>query len=99
MTRHALLGAILAVAFTATASAQTFKMTTPFAPGVAYGQDRVLDRTLNLDYGYPSATPLKRSTTTWTVRGASSLFAGDPIVNQAGMRDSIRKFGPITRPT
>ena len=35
MTRHALLGAILAVALTTTASAQSYKMTTPFAPGVA----------------------------------------------------------------
>ena len=35
MMRHALLGAILAVAFATVASAQTFKMTTPFAPGVA----------------------------------------------------------------
>ena len=50
MTRHALLGAILAVAFTATASAQTFKMTTPLAPGVAV-PDRVESSigTLNLN--------------------------------------------------
>ena len=49
-------GAILAVAFATVASAQTFKMTTPFAPGVAV-PDKVESSigTLNLDYGYPSA--------------------------------------------
>ena len=50
MTRNALLGAILAVALTATATAQTFKMTTPFAPGVAV-PDKIESSigTLNLD--------------------------------------------------
>ena len=56
MTRHALLGAIIAVAFATAASAQSFKMTTPLAPGVAV-PDRIESSigTLNLDYGYPSA--------------------------------------------
>jgi len=49
--------------------------------------------TLNLEYGYRRPIPSTRSTTT-------SPFAGvQPICwrshrNQAGMRDSIRKFGP-----
>ena len=56
MTRHALLGAILASAFATSASAQNFKMTTPFAPGVAV-PDKIESSigTLNLNYGYPSA--------------------------------------------
>ena len=56
MTKRSLLGAVLAVALTATASAQTFKMTTPFAPGVAV-PDKIESSigTLKLDYGYPSA--------------------------------------------
>ena len=96
MTRHALLGAILAVAFTTVASAQTFKMTTPFAPGVAV-PDKIESSigTLNLDYGYPSADTvdkiydnLDRS------RALQAYLLAIPIVNQAGMRDSIRKFGP-----
>ena len=96
MTRHALLGAILAVAFATAASAQTFKMTTPFAPGVAV-PDKIESSigTLNLDYGYPSADTvdkiydnLDRS------RALQAYLLAIPIVNQAGMRDSIRKFGP-----
>ena len=91
MTRHALLGAILAVAFTTAASAQTFKMTTPFAPGVAV-PDKIESSigTLNLDYGYPSADTvdkiydnLDRS------RALQAYLLAIPIVNQAGMRDSI----------
>jgi len=35
MMKHALLGALVAVAVSTAASAQSFKMTTPFAPGVA----------------------------------------------------------------
>lgn len=61
MKRHALLGAIIAIVFAATASAQTFKMTTPFAPGVAV-PDKVESSigTLNLDYGYPTAETVEK---------------------------------------
>ena len=51
--------------------------------------------TLNLNYGYPSADTvdkiydnLDRS------RALQAYLLAIPIVNQAGMRDSIRKFGP-----
>ncbi len=55
MLKQVLLGALVAVAVTPAASAQNFKMTTPFAPGVAV-PDKIESSigTLNLDYGYPS---------------------------------------------
>ncbi len=96
MTRHALLGAILAVAFTTVASAQTFKMTTPFAPGVAV-PDRIESSigTLNLDYGYPSADTVDRIYDNLDrSRALQAYLLAIPMVNQAGMRDSLRKFGP-----
>ena len=79
-----------------TASAQTYKMTTPIAPGVAV-PDKIESSigTLNLDYGYPSDDTvdkiydnLDRS------RALQAYLLAIPIVNQAGMRDSLRKFGP-----
>ncbi|WP_455854596.1 hypothetical protein [Ensifer canadensis] len=77
-------------------TAQTYKMTTPFASGVAV-PDKIESSigTLNLNYGYPSADTvdkiydnLDRS------RALQAYLLAIPIVNQAGMRDSIRKFGP-----
>ncbi|NKK61954.1 MULTISPECIES: DUF1254 domain-containing protein [Rhizobium] len=82
-----------------TAAADTaakMKMTTPFAPGVAM-PDKIESSigTLNLHYGYPSTDTvdkiydnLDRS------RALQAYLLAIPIVNQAGMRDSIRKFGP-----
>ena len=96
MLKQALLGALVAAAITTAALAQSFKMTTPFAPGVAV-PDKIESSigTLNLDYGYPSADTvdkiydnLDRS------RALQAYLLALPIVNQAGMRDSIRKFGP-----
>ncbi|SEI20512.1 Uncharacterized conserved protein [Rhizobium tibeticum] len=91
-----LMGMGTASADTATASAQTYKMTTPIAPGVAV-PDKIESSigTLNLNYGYPSADTvdkiydnLDRS------RALQAYLLAIPIVNQAGMRESIRKFGP-----
>jgi hypothetical protein len=81
---------------TASADTQTYKMTTPFASGVAV-PDKIDSSigTLNLNYGYPSEDTvdkiydnLDRS------RALQAYLLAIPIVNQAGMRDSIRKFGP-----
>ncbi|RZL88108.1 MAG: DUF1254 domain-containing protein [Variovorax sp.] len=94
--KQLLLGVAIAAAITATASAQPLKMTTPIAPGVAV-PDKIESSigTLNLDYGYPSAETvdkiydnLDRS------RALQAYLLAIPIVNQAGMRDSLRKFGP-----
>jgi hypothetical protein len=80
----------------ASAETQTYKMTTPFAPGVAVS-DEVESSigTLHLNYGYPSADTvdkiydnLDRS------RALQAYLLGFPIVNQAGMRQSLRDFGP-----
>jgi hypothetical protein len=79
-----------------TASAQTFKMTTPIAPGVATpNTTRYLDR---------HAEPERRLSGADTVekiydnldrsRALQAYLLAIPIVNQAGMRDSHRKFGP-----
>ncbi|MNK90459.1 hypothetical protein D3C87_1105140 [compost metagenome] len=78
------------------ATAQPFKMTTPIAPGVAVPNkiDSSIG-TLNLDYGYPSTETvdkiydnLDRS------RALQAYLLAIPIVNQAGMRESLRTFGP-----
>jgi hypothetical protein len=79
-----------------TASAQTFKMTTPVAPGVAV-PDRIESSigTLDLSYGYPSAgTVAKIYDNLDRSRALQAYLMAIPIVNQAGMRDSLRKFGP-----
>jgi hypothetical protein len=75
---------------------KTYKMTTPFASGVAV-PDKIESSigTLNLNYGYPSADTvdkiydnLDRS------RALQAYLLAIPIVNQAGMRESLRQFGP-----
>ena len=79
----------------ATVSAQTFKMTTPFAPGVAV-PDRIESSigTLNLNYGYPSDETVEKIYDNLDrSRALQAYLLAIPIVNQAGMRDSIRKFG------
>ena len=64
----AALGANLAT--TASTQAQTFKMTTPIAPGVAT-PDRLETSigTLNLMDGFPKPDTIEKSTTTWTAPG------------------------------
>ncbi|RWN66246.1 MAG: DUF1254 domain-containing protein [Mesorhizobium sp.] len=88
--------AVLIGLSTASADTQAYKMTTPFAPGVAV-PDKIDSSigTLNLNYGYPSADTvdkiydnLDRS------RALQAYLLAIPIVNQAGMRESLRKFGP-----
>ena len=59
--KQALILALVAVAITTTASAQSFKMTTPFGPGVAV-PDKIESSIgiLKLDYGYPSADTVEK---------------------------------------
>ena len=102
MLKQTLLGALVAVAITTTALAQSYQMATPFAPGVAV-PDKIESSigTLNLNYGYPSAdTCSKIYLQPGSFRGASSLFAGNPD-GQSGRACAIRygSLGPITRPT
>ena len=78
-----------------TANAQ-MKMTTPIAPGVMV-PDRVETSigSLNLNYGYPDdATTQKVYDNLDASRALQAYLLAIPIVNQAGMRDSLRQFGP-----
>lgn len=79
-----------------TASAQTFRMTTPIAPGVA--TPNRLDTsigTLNLSDGFPAADTIEKIYDNLDrSRALQAYLLAIPIVNQAGMRDSLRKFGP-----
>jgi len=79
-----------------TASAQTFRMTTPIAPGVA--TPNRLDTsigTLNLSDGFPAPDTIEKIYDNLDrSRALQAYLLAIPIVNQAGMRDSLRKFGP-----
>lgn len=91
----AALGASLAT--TSSTRAQTFKNTTPIAPGVAT-PDR-LDTsigTLNLTDGFPKPDTIEKIYDNLDrSRALQAYLLAIPIVNQAGMRDSLRKFGPV----
>lgn len=75
------------------------KYSTPIAPGVAV-PDKLETSigTLNLSYGYPSAeTITKIYDNLDRSRALQAYLMAIPIVNQAGMRDSIGKFGPVNQ--
>lgn len=78
------------------ASAQQYKYETPIAPGVAT-PDKVDTSigTLNLSYGNPDAATVEKIYDNLDAsRALQAYLLALPIVNQAGMRDSLRKFGP-----
>ncbi len=80
----------------ATAAAETTTMQTPIAPGVAT-PDRLKTSigTLKLDDGVPSeATTAKLWDNLDRSRALQAYLLAIPIVNQAGMRQSLLKFGP-----
>ncbi|MGR4842763.1 MULTISPECIES: DUF1254 domain-containing protein [Rhizobium] len=73
----------------------TYKMATPFAPGVAV-PDEVESSigALNLNYGYPSEDTVEKIYDNLDrSRALQAYLLGFPIVNQAGMRQSLREFG------
>jgi len=73
-----------------------YKMTTPIAPGVAT-PDKIETSigTLNLSDGYPDAGTIEKIYDNLDrSRALQAYLLAIPIVNQAGMRDSMRKFGP-----
>ena len=79
-----------------TASTAQYKYSTPIAPGVAV-PDKIESSlgTLNLHYGYPSADTVEKIYDNLDrSRALQAYLMAIPIVNQAGMRDSIRKNGP-----
>ena len=109
MNRPRIVGAfataLLLVIGIGTASAQSaasaeapsaFKYSTPIAPGVAV-PDRLESSigTLHLNYGYPEAGTVEKIYDNLDrSRALQAYLMAIPIVNQAGMRDSLRKFGP-----
>lgn len=99
MTRNLALALCLltTVAVAAPAVAETYKMTTPIAPGVAT-PDRLETSigTLMLHDGVPTADTaaaiydnLDRS------RALQAYLLGLPIVNQVAMRNALRAYGPV----
>jgi len=79
-----------------TVNAETYKMTTPIAPGVAV-PDKLETSigTLNLNDGYPAAETVEKIYDNLDrSRALQAYLLGIPIVNQASMRASLRQFGP-----
>jgi hypothetical protein len=95
------IGATLVLGFVVVtpASAQTYKMTTKIAPGVAT-PDRVESSigTLHLNYGYPTAETVEKIYDNLDrSRALQAYLLAIPIVNQASMRESLKEFGPINQ--
>ena len=92
---HLLLGVAIG-AMASPVQAETYKMTTPIAPGVATPD--TMDSSigpLTLKDGFPSAeTTAKIWDNLDRSRALQAYLLAIPIVNQAGMRDSLLKFGP-----
>ncbi|MDG4596004.1 MAG: DUF1254 domain-containing protein [Candidatus Contendobacter sp.] len=77
-------------------AAENYKMTTPIAPGVAT-PNRVETSigTLHLHDGFPSHETVEKIYDNLDrSRALQAYLLAIPIVNQAGMRDSLRQFGP-----
>ncbi len=94
--RTALAMAALVASWAASASAQTFRTTTPIAPGVAT-PDRLETSIGPLDLidGFPKPDTIEKIYDNLDrSRALQAYLLAIPIVNQAGMRDSLRKFGP-----
>jgi hypothetical protein len=93
---HMLLGAMIGV-LVSPVQADTYKMTTPIAPGVATPD--MMDSSigpLKLTDGFPTPETKEKI---WDnldrSRALQAYLLAIPIVNQAGMRDSLLKFGPV----
>jgi hypothetical protein len=95
---HLLMAAALG-ALAAPAEAKTYKMTTEIAPGVATPDTLETSiGTLRLNDGFPTAeTTAKIWDNLDRSRALQAYLLAVPIVNQAGMRDSLLKFGPVNR--
>jgi hypothetical protein len=92
----AIAATLLTGCATSTPSAAHYKMTTPIAPGVAV-PDKLETSIgiLHLSDGYPSADTVQKIYDNLDrSRALQAYLLAIPIVNQAGMRDSLRKFGP-----
>ena len=90
------LATLLAVAMATSAGAETYKMTTPIAPGIA--TPNTLETsigTLHLVDGVPQPDTIDKIYDNLDrSRALQAYLLAIPIVNQAGMRESLRRFGP-----
>ena len=80
----------------APAGAQQYKYETPIAPGVAV-PDKIKSPigTLDLSYGYPLPETVRKIYDNLDAsRALQAYLLAIPVVNQAGMRASLRQFGP-----
>ncbi|MCU0854021.1 MAG: DUF1254 domain-containing protein [Rhodobacteraceae bacterium] len=94
-----LLLGISAVALAVPAGADSFKMTTEIAPGVATPDTLETSiGTLNLNDGFPTRETTQKI---WDnldrSRALQAYLLAIPIVNQAGMRETLLTFGPVNR--
>ena len=88
---------LLTAAIVTPAVAETYKMTTPIAPGIATPDEiETSIGTLKLHDGVPSDETteaiydnLDRS------RALQAYLLGLPIVNQVAMRNALREYGPV----
>jgi len=74
----------------------TYRYQTPAAPGVAT-PDKIDTSigTLSLSDGYPDRATVQRIYDNLDAsRALQACLLALPIVNQAGMREALRKFGP-----
>ena len=77
----------------------SLKYSTPIAPGVAL-PDKIESSigTLNLTYGYPSNDTVEKIYDNLDrSRALQAYLMAIPVVNQAGMRDSLGQFGPANQ--
>ena len=81
---------------TSTLPEKQYKMTTPIAPGVAVPDELETSiGTLKLSDGFPKPDTLEKIYDNLDrSRALQAYLLAIPIVNQASMRDSLRKFGP-----
>jgi len=96
MKTIAQLSVAFVLAISSMASAGTYKMTTPIAPGVAVPDtvDTSIG-TLHLSDGFPKPETLEKIYDNLDrSRALQAYLLAIPIVNQVGMRDSLHKFGP-----
>jgi hypothetical protein len=110
MTIHTITSAAILALFASTLSLPgqdrfsipadpNLKFSTPSAPGVAV-PDKIESSigTLNLNYGYPTAETVEKIYDNLDrSRALQAYLMAIPIVNQAGMRDSIGQFGPVNQ--
>lgn len=87
---------LFTAAVATTTVAQNYKMTTPIPPGIAT-PDRVETSigSLTLSDGFPTPEAIETIYDTLDrSRALQAYLLGVPIVNQIGMRKSLREFGP-----